>query len=92
MVLARSHTRVIDAILDDGGQPISSSGHDWAAVAIRTKGAAIAAVGVYLTTGWPGSVNQGKLQQIAAYLLGVGLPFIVLGDFNCTPNEFAQLG
>ena len=92
MVVARSHIKLIHTILDDGGQPMASSGHDWAAVTVRTSGITIVVVGLYMTTGWPGSVNQGKLREVANYIMTAGLPFIVLGDFNCTPEDFLQHG
>ena len=92
MMLTQSHLKVVDAVLDDGAEPLKATGHDRAAVALRTKGMTLLIVSIYLTTGWPARVNQAKLQQVAQYLLRAGLPYIVMGDFNSTPEEFAQLG
>jgi hypothetical protein len=86
MILSRRHLRLIDT-----SQQLGLGGHDWTSTVIRLKGITLHIIGIYLTSGWPAQENQKKLAAIADGLAQMGLPFVILGDFNCTPEEFAEL-
>ena len=63
-------------------------------IGIRFQGWEIAIGNVYLESGkGPGSgVNPGLLAQIAVFVQELRIPWIMVGDWNCTPDELASAG
>ena len=63
-------------------------------IGIRFQGWQLAIGNVYLESGkGPGSgVNPGLLAQIAVFVRELRIPWIMVGDWNCTPEELASAG
>ena len=63
-------------------------------IGIRFQGWQLAIGNVYLESGkGPGSgVNPGLLAQIAVFVQELRIPWIMVGDWNCTPEELASAG
>ena len=68
------------------------AGWDWQAVLVRVRLTTLAVFVCYFTSGYPGDVNTTKFRQILETKSILGLPSILIGDFNATPQEIADLG
>jgi hypothetical protein len=69
------------------------SGFDWTAVQIRVQGLAFVYVAVYFTDsiGFTGA-NLRKSHSIYLLLQQLGMPFIIMGDFNMEPHAMEDSG
>ena len=64
------------------------NGEDWCAGVLRLKGVTILIVTVYFTCGQGAEgANLLKQHQIRELMCSLGLPTVVIGDFNATPAE-----
>ncbi len=73
-------------------EPLQSA-DDWTAILLTLKGLTLIIAVVYLTDGLGiRGGNLNKLAQISQMLIALGLPFIINGDYNCTPEEVLQSG
>ena len=67
---------------------VTSQGHDWICIPIRTKGVTFLYVVAYLTPSIGATgVNVVKLQELLNFLLKDGRPFVIAADWNMTPAE-----
>jgi hypothetical protein len=77
------------------GTPTDHVGHDWATTAVRLKGCTLTIGSVYLSvghqTGVFSEVNTQKLHQLKAHLATSTAPFILAGDWNCTPADLLSI-
>ena len=65
----------------------------WAAATVRLLGTELVIVTVYLAPdiGLTGT-NWATLGEVAGYLHGTGLPFLLMGDFNAEISDLLPLG
>jgi hypothetical protein len=89
-VFARRHLQVAYP-----GPIEQSRGQDWARVGLRLKGVTILLGAVYLQVGGATGVleeaNLERLFQLRPYLDRCALPFVLAGDWNCTPTDLKTL-
>ena len=66
--------------------------HDMTAVVCSLQGLRFLLVSVYMTVGagLNSSVNDGRLQQLAGLIAAFGLPWVAVGDWNCSPLDVEQ--
>ena len=67
-------------------------GWDWQAVLVRVRLTTLVVFTCYFTSGDPDEVNATKFRQILETKTLLGLPSILIGDFNATPQAVADLG
>ena len=68
-------------------------GLDWSAITIRARGMDVLLVALYLTSGDAKSrENYTKFEQVTRLVKAVGSPFIIIGDFNQTPDQLIEWG
>ena len=67
-------------------------GWDWQAVLVRVRLTTLVVFTCYFTSGDPDDVNATKFRQILETKTLLGLPSILIGDFNATPKAIADLG
>ena len=66
------------------------SGHDWSCVALQCRGATVLLCSLYLAPGFRlCGENQERFQSVSEFLLADGRPFVLLADWNVTPQELA---
>ena len=92
----RSHLRV-NAYVERAPAPtpaqIQGVGTDWAAVTLRMKGLNLLVVCLYLTTGDnASSINVTKFSEVIAFIKQVGGHYVILADWNMTPDELVRWG
>ena len=63
-------------------------------IGLRFQGWELAIGNVYLESGTgPGAgVNPGLLSQLAVFVQELRVPWIIVGDWNCSPEELASSG
>ena len=68
-------------------------GDCWTAVAVRFRGFDVLFISAYLqdTVGL-GGANAGRLQEIAAMIRSLRIPFVIGADWNMTPEELDHEG
>ena len=67
-------------------------GHDWTAVIIKIKKLAIVLFSAYFScNGDFQVVNTAKLNQILECKKSLGLPAILMADYNYTPSEVTEM-
>ena len=72
---------------------LEAGNKDWAFAGIALKGASFLLGAVYLEDGQGlQGDNLLRLEAIRRFLAGAGRPFVLLGDFNMTPEELAGGG
>ena len=68
-------------------------GEDWSAIAIRTKGLTYLLLILYMVSGiGPSGANVRRMQSIAGLIGILGIPFILIGDWNMTPQQLFNSG
>ena len=88
LVISRKHLHC--TAFEEGRK---GKGRDWAAIRVRVKGMDILYVAVYLTCGI-GATGENilKIKEVMAFVMVTGLPFILVGDWNMSPEETLQAG
>ncbi|CAE8616817.1 unnamed protein product, partial [Polarella glacialis] len=66
--------------------------HGWASCTLRVKGFDFLLVSLYLESGQDpfSDTNAAKLDNLGRFLKVVSLPYMVVGDWNCTPEQLAE--
>ena len=65
-------------------------GNDWAASIVHLKGCSILLLVTYFTCSiGPSGANLEKMYEISMIIRRLALPYIVIGDFNATPQQLA---
>ena len=78
--------------------PLSNSemfhaGSDWAAIVLRLRGLDVLYIQLYLISGvGPKAENIMRLRTIFTYAISMGYYFILVGDWNMTPEELYSTG
>ena len=68
------------------------AGWDWQAVLVRVRLTTLVVFTCYFSSGEPDDVNATKFRQILETKTLLGLPSILIGDFNATPSQVADKG
>ena len=69
------------------------TGPDWAGVLLKLRGVTVLYTASYLTSGiGAGGTNVKKLASMMKKILELGLPFIIMADWNMQPDELRETG
>ena len=75
-------------------QTFGDQGKGYVFIGLRFRGWELVIGNVYLESGTgPGAgVNPGLLSNLAVFVQELRLPWIIVGDWNCSPEELASSG
>ena len=92
-LIAPSLRLQLGSIDHDGDRSWRLKGDDWVSIIIRTKGMDYQLIIAYFdNTIGPCGPNLVKLQQISRAVLALGLPFIIVADWNMVPEKLSSTG